>query len=157
MLESGGLQQGNNYLKTTRERERNADYRRLDIAAHRAERIRRVAARAAKFSPPSPAIWDKSVAELDRLVRPMVKRGARVVFIRFPTSDEHWKFDEERFPRARYWDDMAGRISGAWLHFQDIPGLSRFDLPDTSHLDMRDKPAFTRLIMDKLREIGIYR
>lgn len=155
-MAGGDLQGGANYLETTRERERNADYRRLDIIAHRAERIRRVAAHAAKFSPPTTAVWDKSVRELDQIVRPMVQRGARVVFIRFPTSGEHWELDEEMFPRERYWDDMASRVSGHWVHFKDIDGIDSFILPDTSHLDKRDKAEFTRLIIVKLRELGVY-
>ena len=86
----------------------------------------------------------------------MVQRGARVVFIRFPTSGEHWQLDEEMFPRERYWDNMAQRVSGRWSHFQEITGINRFNLPDTSHLDRRDKPEFTRLIITKLRELGVY-
>lgn len=150
------LYHGANYLQTTREREISADYRRLDIVAHRIERSRRAKAVAAKFVPPTTAAWNKSVSELDDIVRPMVARGARVVFIRFPTSGEHWELGEKTFPRNRYWDDLARRVSGHWVHFKDVDGLDQFVLPDTSHLDKRDKAEFTRLIIEELRKLGVY-
>jgi hypothetical protein len=149
-------QRGGNYLRTTRERERNADYRRLDIVAHRAERVRRIEAATKNFQPPSAAVWNESMKTLDRIIRPMVDRGARVVFIRFPTSGPNWERGKQMFPREKYWDDLAKNVSGEWLHFSDIEGLDKFTLPDTSHLDQRDKAAFTRIIMDKLLEIGVY-
>lgn len=156
LLRGNSLPHGPNYLKTTRERERNADYRLLDISRHRAERIRRIRVGAAQFQAPTPEIWDESIRALDGIVRPMSQRGTRVVFIRFPTSGEHWELDEEKFPRDQYWNDMANRVSGLWVHFQDIPGINRIGLPDTSHIDKRDKAEFTRLIISKLRELSVY-
>ena len=58
--------------------------------------------------------------------------------------------------RERFWDNMARRVSGRWIHFRDIPGVNRFTLPDTSHIDKRDKPEFTRRIINELCELGIY-
>lgn len=156
LLRGDSVRSGPNYLEMTREREKNADYRRLDISKHRAERIRRIRAGAARFQALKPEIWDESVQALDNIIRPMVQRGARVVFLRFPTGEEHWQLDEERLPRERYWEDMARRVSGWWIHFQDITEISRFDLPDASHLDKRDKAEFTRLIISRLRDMGVY-
>lgn len=153
---TGDLRRGGNYLATTRERERSADYRRTDIAAHRAERIRRLKSQQAAFRQPSPAVWQASMKELDRIVRPMVERGARVVFVRFPTSHEHWEIDRQMFPRDGYWDDMAKNIAGTWIHFSDVPALGSFELPDTSHIDKRDKAAFTKAILAELRRAGVY-
>lgn len=156
LVQTGNLPRGANYLETTRERERNADYGRLNITKHRAERIRRVTAAEARFRPPAPEVWARSVNDLDDLVRPMVQRGAKVIFIRFPTADEHWDIDARMYPRDLYWDYMASHVSGLWLHFKDVEGLDRFILPDTSHLDRRDKAAFTRILVGTLRDLGVY-
>ncbi len=151
----GGLQRAQ-FIEMTRERETNADFRRSDIKVVRAGRITWIRERAVKLESLTSAIWDNRVRELDQIVRPMVQRGARVVFIRFPTSGEFWESDKKSFPRKRYWDDMASRVSGHWIHFKDIDGIDRFVLPDMSHLDKRDKAEFTRLIIGKLRELGVY-
>ncbi len=36
------------------------------------------------------------------------------------------------------------------MYFADYPELSNFNLPDTSHLDMREKPVFTKRLLEKM-------
>jgi hypothetical protein len=40
------------------------------------------------------------------------------------------------------------------LHFADEPALAAFHLPDDSHLDFRDKPAYTKALVDALVRRG---
>jgi hypothetical protein len=42
------------------------------------------------------------------------------------------------------------------LHFRDVPAMVRLPLPDTSHLDRRDAPAFTRALLDELGRRGLF-
>ena len=77
-------------------------------------------------------------------------RGGKVVFIRFPTADEHWDLDRAHYPRSEYWDRWANRSKAAFLHFMDVPEMQKFELPDTSHLDERDAPAFTESLLREL-------
>ena len=73
-------------------------------------------------------------------------RGGKVLFIRFPTDKLIWEIDKKRKPRSHFWDFLAEAHPESF-HFADYPALSKFDLPDGSHLDMRDKEAFTRELM----------
>ena len=78
-----------------------------------------------------------------------------MVFIRFPTTDEHWDVDEQVFPKHVYWDQL-GRLTGAeTIHFRDVPSLAHFDCPDTLHLDYRDAPEFTGALLDELVTQGV--
>ena len=66
-----------------------------------------------------------------------------MAFVRFPTAGQYWKYDERYYPRERYWDHFAARSSAVTLHFRDAPALNGFELPDMSHLNSWDAPAFT--------------
>jgi len=80
-------------------------------------------------------------------IRRIEARGGRVVFFREPVSDESLRLDETNFPRDRYWDAYA-RISPAkMIDFRDVPELSAFELPDTSHIDGTEVPRLTRALV----------
>lgn len=105
--------------------------------------------------PPDPETWFNNVQGIRPAVEAIQKRGGQVVFLRFPTERGHWEVDEEFLPKADYWDRL-GEASGAeTLHFKDVPELDQFELPDTSHLDYRDAPAFTRELLEALMEKGV--
>jgi hypothetical protein len=89
------------------------------------------------------------------LVESIQKRGGKVIFARFPTSGEHRVLDERYYPRREYWDRFAARTPALAIHFDDVPALSRFELPDTSHLDSRDTPAFTEALIEELARRGV--
>ena len=78
-----------------------------------------------------------------------------MVFVRFPTTDEHLAASEAVNPKAEFWDRFAAATRATTVHFLDYPELSRFDCPDTSHLDKRDAPAFTSALGDILVEKGV--
>ena len=80
------------------------------------------------------------------------KRGGKVIFIRFPINDEGWRHDEKYFPRSRYWDPLEKSLGVTLLHSLDYPDLSRFDCPDGSHIDYRDKKALTTELSTVLKK-----
>lgn len=142
------------YLVTRDDRSRLADYSLLDIKAHRKSRVEKVMA-SRDHKPPTPETWIEDVEQIEQWVQKIAKRGGQVVFVRFPTSDEHWAVDMERYPKSSYWDRMAEFTSAKTLHFMDASPLAQFELPDTSHLDYRDSPAFTNHLLDELEKRGI--
>lgn len=92
----------------------------------------------------------EAVRHLRPLVDAIERRGGRVVFVRFPTSGSHWEHSNARYPRELYWDRIEPLADAPTIHFQDVPGMSGFECPDTSHLDRRDRPAFTLALLDEL-------
>lgn len=142
------------YVTMLHDRCRSPDYSLIDVAKHRRRRIEKLRSSVAKYSVPQPDEWLQDVARLDTAVRAIQDRGGTVVFVRFPTSEEHWLIDELRYPKALYWDRMAAATSAKTIHFMDVPSLRVFDLPDTSHVDYRDAPELTQVLLRELVRCG---
>lgn len=101
------------------------------------------------------ALWRERVAELARQVARIEARGGAVVFVRFPTSPERWREEEQLWPRAEFWDRLEAETGAATVHFRDLPGVDVLALPDGSHLDERDAPTFTRALTGELERLGL--
>jgi hypothetical protein len=99
--------------------------------------------------------WRSDVQAVGEYVRKLQGRGARVVFVRLPTQGKYWENEETYTPRAQYWDQVRTLTSADTIHFKDLHGLPEFNLPDLSHLDMRDAPAFTNRLLDELVKLGV--
>ena len=84
------------------------------------------------------------------------QRGGKVVFIRFPATDEHWELDEKYFPRDKYWDTYAISSEANLIHFRDIKEMNNIKCPDYSHLDYRDTRYFTQLLVSELLKRKIF-
>lgn len=95
--------------------------------------------------------WVEDVAVVQQMVQAIQSRGGQVVFVRMPTIGEHWKLDEQIFPRGDYWDRLGDLTTARCIHFRDVPGMASLDCPDSSHLDQRDKAVFTRLLVEELQ------
>ena len=51
-----------------------------------------------------------------------------------------------------YWDRFAEDVSATCIHFSDYEGLSKFECPETSHLDVSDVEEFTNNLLNILEE-----
>lgn len=89
------------------------------------------------------APFKENLFYLLEVINTIESRGGKVLFIRFPTDKLIWEIDKKRYPRSNFWN-LLTKAHPESFHFEDYPTLSTFDLPDGSHLDMRDKEAFTR-------------
>jgi hypothetical protein len=102
-------------------------------------------------NPPTKLVeWLPQIEKVNEMTRKIIDRGGNVVLLRLPTSNGHWELDDEYYPKETYWDRLAERSYAPAVHFLDIKGLSDFDLPDTSHLDFRDRDRFTSTLFDGL-------
>jgi hypothetical protein len=142
-----------NYLNTYEDRTRAADYTKLDINQHKATRISKIDTHYRQLSSRiSTELLTEQLAGLDDAVKKIQNRGGKVVFVRFPVSDEHWEIDEQYFPRSMYWDTIIPKTGASVVHFKDIDEVNNMQCPDTSHLDVRDTKAFTTKLFNILRE-----
>jgi len=90
--------------------------------------------------------FDHKINEVNGLVSKIRSRGGRVIFVRFPSDKGVWNIDKIRYPKSIYWDRFVKKTEAGTVHFKDFKTLSVFDLPDGSHLDKRDKVAFTEAL-----------
>lgn len=140
-----------NALTTYEDRSRAVDYNKTDLNHHRAIRLHKVDTHYRQLEPGiSTQTLNRRVSDLEKSIKKIQNHGGKVVFVRFPVSDEHWIIDEQYFPRALYWDKILPQTSASVLHFKDIDSMNELKCPDTSHLDARDTPAFTGLLFNEL-------
>jgi hypothetical protein len=130
------------------------DYRHPDLAWTHAKRVTDLEAYYRDNPPVASDVWLSDLEAVSAWIKRIENRGGRVVFFREPVSGESLQLDEAKFPRSLYWDAYA-RISPAVLiDFRDIPALTAFALPDTSHIDGTDVPRFTIAFADLLKRGG---
>lgn len=146
-----------NYLVVHSDRSISADYTKLDIVDHRRKRIELVQESSSRECHPLPEDWLGQAMEIDPFVQAIQLRGGQVVFVRYITTDEHYELSQKYFPRKKYWDQFANMTSAVSLHFEDVPELSNFTCPDTSHLDFRDAQRFTLALGNELCRLGVIR
>ncbi|BAY66031.1 hypothetical protein NIES22_61440 [Calothrix brevissima NIES-22] len=140
------------YTKTLFDREELIDYKRADkqfLHKIHDDRLNGVK-QAAKQSFPNPNTWLQQTEHWQTLVENFQERGGHVIFIRMPTSQERWAIENQIAPPEQYWKQFVDKLHVASVHFADYPELSNFKLPDTSHIDMRDKPVFTEILLNKM-------
>ncbi len=143
------------YLVTRHDRSRRADYTMTNIKKHYAYRIKRIREIYSQEPPLPPEEWRGNAAEIRPFVETITRRGGRVVFVRLPSSGEHWEIDERFYPRKEYWDRIADLTGACTIHFRDIEGIEGITCPEGSHLDRRDAPPFTRALAEELTSRNI--
>jgi ribosomal protein L24E len=158
-----------NYLITHQNRSREADYNKVKMPHFYLNRVQRhygnnlvqgkvsiaefLSIYDAAISNIKPVDNREFIDDIDyfmSLIQKIEERGGKVVIVRFPTSKVLWMIDKKRYPRNMFWDELEKRHHRA-IHFSDYPSLSKFNLPDGSHLDYRDKKEFTESLMRIIR------
>lgn len=96
-------------------------------------------------------------ARLERLARGVAElhaRGGQVVLLRMPSSGAVEAWEDEHFPRADYWDEVAAIPGVVALHFRDVPGL-RLTPPDGSHMSREQARRYTSVLIAELDRRGL--
>lgn len=140
------------YTKTLPDRQQLVDYARAKPKALQTLYQSRIEdqKQSLKRSFLSPEEWLKQTAYWHTVVKQFKARGGRVIFVRMPVSKERWKIERQKTPADRYWQKFITQLKVDSIHFADYPELTSFELPDTSHLDMRDRPRFTQALLNHL-------
>lgn len=142
----------NDYVHLRADRLGMIDYSRADVAAIRELRIRDVR----KYPRGEPAAqWLQALEQVSQWVRTIQARGGQVVLFREPLNGEHLLLEETKYPRAEYWDAYARVAPMPLIDFRDEPAFAQIELPDMSHIEGRDVPRFTRVLLDALGRRGI--
>jgi len=132
------------------------DYSKINLVSQRAYRLS-IAQRIFDETPVYDTIeWLRHVKLLQSAILSIQLRGGKVVLVRYPSAEEYWEMDESSYPRKKYWDLLSQHTTAnAVIHFQDVPGMDEFKLPDTSHLSNTDVPAFTELLVNEMTRQGV--
>lgn len=144
-----------NYARVHADTSRSLDYSRKDIGKHRTKRIRKHRKSLRKHSAPKPKRWRRGTRKIDKAIDRLIDRGIEVVVVRYPTCGEFYELDEKHYPRKKYWDVFAKHTRAKTIHFEDYESLRNYDCPDSSHLDYKDVPEFTRALGKVMEELGV--
>jgi hypothetical protein len=142
------------YVTTHADRTRYADFTLTDLETKLTRRLAKI--ETWEDESPDRKEWLDNALAIEPAVSAIQARGGKVVYVRMPTCDELWDADERMFPKALFWDQLAARTHAVAIHFKDDAELASFQCPDTSHLDARDAPAFTRALLRILRARGVF-
>lgn len=149
---SGGIKLQPTYAVFDRHRWGHADYTQVDAGYHRRHREQGMVEFYTTYPLPEPDAWLAGAQPLLDAAAAIEARGGRVFLVRMPTDGRYWELDEQYFPRRDYWDRLAAQPGVHALHFRDDERTAHFELPDGSHLDQRDKVAFTEGLLAALRD-----
>ncbi len=103
----------------------------------------------------SNAVYLHNIARLNDEIHAIQQRGGWVALIVSPTSGLVRDDLEEQNPRPFFWDLLVSHVQAPALRIDDLALQEGFFCPDDSHLDRRDKSAYTDLLMQQLRAAGL--
>ncbi|MGB5822316.1 MAG: hypothetical protein WBG90_22730 [Saonia sp.] len=93
-----------------------------------------------------PAIIDQYVSTIDKFKA----RGGKIIFIRHKAEDGWNKHTKRLLPRAMVWDKFIERIGSPAYHFEDYEFMSKYTLPDWSHMNPEDAKSYTKDMVNQL-------
>jgi len=139
------------YWTTHENRSQSINYSKVLIDEYRADRLNKVKTLYDNLHKDiSLDLFKRKINDINNWANKIKARGGQVIFIYFPVSEDHWFLDERYFPKNTYWNTFAAFTNAETMHFKDLIELDSFKLPDSSHLDYRDRPAFTKIVAWKL-------
>lgn len=140
------------YVRYRRDRSGDADYHGFDIEPYAkifAEGFRQGLVK----DPAHPSDqWLAGLVPVQTWVRRIRERGGLVIFYSTPTAGALREYADAAYPKAQYWDRLGAAVDAPTLDSTEVPILTSIPLPDGSHVDYRDKPAYTRALVDALVE-----
>lgn len=142
------------YFRFYADRSGDIDYTQVNAEAARRHFEELVASGQGTRALVAPETWFADLDEVYEWTKRINARGGKVIFYQSPTAGVVHDADAIAHPHALYWDRFAANAPAVVLNAADDPRLRAFPLPDDSHLDFRDKPAYTQALVDALVERG---
>lgn len=103
----------------------------------------------------TPETWFAEVRPVLEQARAIEARGGRVIFYESPISGFNRQIMDRVYPPELYWNRFAAESPVAVVSARDYPELVAFPLPDDSHIDYRNKAAYTRTLIGVLKAKGL--
>ena len=98
------------------------------------------------------------VLELNQnLVNEFEARGGQVIFVRNPSQNLMFEVEKKVFSREKFWDPLLEATGVIGYHFEDHDFMSKYDLPEWSHMAPQDADTYTADLVDKLDADGLIR
>lgn len=119
--------------------------------ASNAENEAKIRSKIAALRPLDDTFFRRHIADIAAMAAAIKARGGRVIFVIYPESGYVRQIDDRRYPRAQFWDLFAAEAGTQTFDYTDDPALKGIVCPDGSHLDFRQRAAFTSELLDALK------
>ncbi|WNC70064.1 hypothetical protein RI845_07980 [Thalassotalea nanhaiensis] len=87
---------------------------------------------------------DKQIARAVAVNKKMIAKGAKLFFVRMPSQGFYTMEEGMYNPKETNWDVLLKETGAPGIHFEDYPDLSKYTLPEDSHLTAHDAKTFTK-------------
>lgn len=152
-----GGQPFRDYVRLFPDRSGAIDYALTDVAGAKRHFAETVEGNIARLPAHDPDRWLAGLEPVFADVRRIQQRGGQVIFYESPLRGRQREVMERVYPRPSYWDRFVAASPAPVLSAQSVPALAAFPLPDDSHLDGRDRAAYTRTLAEELLMRGLLR
>jgi len=144
-----------NYVEYNANRSGDIDYGKTDPEATKKHFAETVEGNIQHLPKHDPEKWLADLQEVFGWVKAIQSRGGEVIFYESPTSGLTREINDRLYPRHDYWDRFVAASPAPVLSANAIPELANTPLPDDSHIDYRNKAAYTRALVKVLEERGL--
>lgn len=144
-----------NYVVYHTDRSGDIDYTRTDPEGAKRHFAAVAETNVANLPKRTPDEWFADIAPVFGWVRAIQARGGRVIFYESPISGLNREIMDRVYPPAQYWNRFAAESPAPVVSARDHPQLAAFPLPDDSHIDYRNKAAYTRAVIGVLKSKGL--
>lgn len=90
------------------------------------------------------------INELSTLINKFKAKGGVIIFIRHKAEEGWNKHAIRMMPRDKVWDKFIQTVNCPAYHFEDYEFMSKYYLPDWSHLNAEDAKSYTKDIVNQL-------
>jgi hypothetical protein len=144
-----------NYVNYYSNRSGDIDYTKTDPEATKKHFADTVEGNIARLPKRDPDTWLADIAPVYDWVRAIQARGGTVIFYESPTLGLTRDINDRLYPREQYWNRFVAASPAPVVSANAVPALANTPLPDDSHIDYRNKAAYTRKLVDALVERGL--
>ncbi|HVJ63014.1 MAG TPA: hypothetical protein VM555_09925 [Tahibacter sp.] len=141
-----------NYVVYHTDRSGDIDYTRTDPEGAKRHFAAVAETNVANLPKRTPDTWFAEVQPVLDWARAIEARGGRVIFYESPISGFNREVMDRVYPPQLYWNRFAAASPVPVVSARDYPELVAFPLPDDSHIDYRNKAAYTRTLIGVLKK-----
>ena len=77
-------------------------------------------------------------------------RGGKIIFVHHKVEEPWNKVNKRFLPRVKVWDAFIEKVNCPSYHFEDYEFMSKYTLPDWSHMYVDDAKTYTRDMVNKM-------
>ena len=90
------------------------------------------------------------ITELSKLINTFKARGGKIIFIRHKAEEGWLKHEKRMMPRDKVWDKFIKTVDCPGYHFEEYEFMSKYYLPDWSHMNAEDAKTYTKDMVNEL-------